>query len=266
MTSAPYLPDQLSRESGRAAFGSDAAGYHAARSGYPPELYGHVFEHVPAQPRALEIGAGTGLVTEELLQRGVAAMTVVEPDPALVAFLAGRLPDTRLALVNAAFPDNGIVGPFDLIVCAAAFHWLEPVSAMARVRDLLAPRGTWAMWWNSYRNTAHGDALADAVTPLLKGIALPPSDSLHGHYSLDQALHRRTLTEAGFARVDYRLFRTERMLSTAQVLALYQTYSYIRLLDSGRRARFLDALADIVETRFAGQAPNLILTPLYRAR
>lgn len=266
MTFIPYAPEQLSRESGRAAFGTDAAGYHAARSGYPPGLYAYVLEHIPSRPRVLEIGAGTGLVTEELLRREVAALTVVEPDAALVAFIAGRLPDPRLTLVNAAFPDKHIAGPFDLIVCAAAFHWMEPVAALARVRDLLVPGGTWAMWWNSYRNTGRGDALSDAVTPLLEGIALPPSDSLHGHYSLDETLHRATLTKAGFERVDYQLFQTERMLSTAQVLALYQTYSYIRLLDPDRRARFLDALAEIVETRFGGLAPNLILTPLYRAR
>jgi len=256
---------QLSRESGRAAFGTDAAGYHAARSGYPAALYDRLFRDLPPQARVLEIGAGTGLVTEELVSRDIRTLTVVESDPALVRFMESRLVDPRLAFVTAAFPDVTVDGPFELIACAAAFHWMDPVAALARIRDLLAPGGTWAMWWNSYRNAGRGDALSDAVTPLLAGVALPPSDSLDGHYSLDEAFHRRSLTEAGFTTVNYILYRTERELSTSQVIALYQSYSYIRLLDDDRRARFLDGLADIVETSFGGLAPNLILTPLYLA-
>ena len=262
----PEFTVQLSRESGRAAFGTDAVGYHNARSGYPAALYDRLFNNVPPQARVMEIGAGTGLVTEELVSRNIRTLTVVEPDPALVRFMESRLVDPRLAFVTAAFPDAAIDGPFDLIACAAAFHWMEPVAALARVRQLLAPGGTWAMWWNSYRNAGKGDALSDAVTPLLVGVILPPSDSLDGHYSLDEALHRRTLADAGFGTVDYILYRTERELSTSQVIALYQSYSYIRLLEEDRRARFLDGLADIVETRFGGLAPNLILTPFYLAR
>lgn len=257
---------QLARESGRSAFGGDAAGYHNARSGYPPELYSLIFDGFPRQGAILEIGAGTGLVTDELLRHDPSRLVVVEPDSALVEFIAQRVTDRRLELVAAPFPDVAIQGPFDLIVCAAAFHWMEPVQALARVRELLAPQGTWAVWWNSYRNVGQGDLFADALSPLLEGIALPPSDRIDKHYSLDEPFHRELLTAAGFTDVEHHCYRLERNLSTNQIVKLYETYSYIRLLDPERRTKFLGSVAELVDRQFGGSAPNVVLTSIYTAR
>ena len=168
--SLPASPP-MARDSGPALFGMDAAGYHAGRIGYPAALYDALYARIAARPAILEIGAGTGLVTEELLARDPAALVVVEPAAELVAYMRGRLPDPRITFVEASFPDAPVEGPFGLIVCAAAFHWMEPHAALARVKQRLNPGGVWAMWWNSYRNAGGGDPLADAITPLLQGIA-----------------------------------------------------------------------------------------------
>ena len=257
--------DQLSRESGRTIFGADAAGYHAGRIGYPAELYDDIYAQVHGDPAVLEIGAGTGLVTEALLARRLASLVVVEPAAELVAFIRERLRDDRLTLITSGFVEAAISDSFDLIVCAAAFHWLDPDAALARVRALLRPGGTWAMWWNSYRNHGVGDPFADAITPLLEGIALPPSDSLAGHYSLNADLHTRTLAAAGFHTIRHRVFRRERTLDRAEVRKLYDSYSYVRLLPADQRADLLDRIDAIVTTKFGGQAPNVVLTAYYSA-
>lgn len=263
----PRLPHaQLSREAGRVAFGTDAAGYHEARTGYPQALYDHLFVDLPDNPDILEIGAGTGLVTEEFLRRDPRSVLVVEPDEALARFTADRLADPRLNFIVAPFPEAAVEGHFDLIACAAAFHWMEPAPALARVRQLLKPRGIWAVWWNSYRNVGRGDPLADAISPLLEGMALPPSDTIAGHYSLDEKLHRKLLLDAGFSDIEHHCYRTERELTTAQVVKLFETYSYVRVLSAERRTRFLASLADLVDRQFGGLAPNLILTSAYFAR
>jgi hypothetical protein len=255
----------LDRDVGRCAFGIDAVGYHAARLPYPAELYDELFGRLPVHPTALEIGAGTGLVTEALLSRGAASLTAIEPDRALASFTARRLRDPRLTMVQAAFPDAAIEGPFDLIACAAAFHWMDPALALLRVKQLLMQGGLWAMWWHSYRNPGMGDELADQISPLLRDIALPPSASIDSHYSLDEELHRQLLREAGFHSIEYRLYRSERELTTEAVVALYKSYSFIRLLEPDRKARLLDDIAELVEGRFLGRAPNLVMTPLYFA-
>src|SRR5438270_456295 len=151
------------------------------------------------------------------------------------------------------------------IAGAAAFHWMEPVPALTRVRQLLMPGGLWAMWWHSYRNPGMGDELADLISPLLGDIPLPPSASIDRHYSLDEELHRQLLLEAGFHSIEYRLYRSERELTTEAVVALYRSYSFVRLLEPERRARLLDDIAELVEGLFLGRAPNIVLTPLYFA-
>ncbi len=255
----------LLKETGRVIFGTDAAGYHAGRIGYPAALYDRVLARTAPRADILEIGAGTGLVTEALLARNIASVTAVEPSPELVDFIRQRLPDARLSLITAAFPEGDIAGSFDVAVCAAAFHWMQPQPALAGVRTLLRPGGVWAMWWHSYRNFGVGDPLADAITPLLEGIALPPSDSMAGHYSLDTARQYATLNEAGFVVVEHHIYREDRVLTAAQVRALYDSYSYVRALPAPQRADLLDAIEALVVGRFGGQAPNTVLTPLYIA-
>lgn len=255
----------LDREVGGVAFGLDASGYHQARLPYPDALYDELFERLPSSPSVLEIGAGSGLVTQSLLRRNPRKLVAVEPDPALVSFTERRLADPRLSMIAARFPDAQVEGEFDLIACAAAFHWMEPTIALARVRELLASEGLWAMWWHSYRNPGRGDELADLITPLLREIALPPSDTLLRHYSLNEEHHRETLVRAGFRNIECRLYSQERELTTAQVTALYQSYSYVRVLPNEQKIRLIEDIAEIVDRRFGGLAPNLVLTPLYFA-
>lgn len=255
----------LGREVGGTAFGTDALGYHQARLAYPDALYDELFARLPADPSVLEIGAGSGLVTEALLARNPDRLVAVEPDPALVAFTSDRLADPRLQMVNSAFETAPLSGPFDLVACAAAFHWMEPKGALSRIKSLLQPNGLWAMWWHSYRNPGRGDALADQITPLLRDIALPPSDTLLRHYSLNEEFHREVLAEAGFQSIEYRLYTQEREVTTKEVIALFDSYSYVRVLPRERRTRLLEAIAEIMERNFGGKAQNLVLTPLYFA-
>lgn len=255
----------LGREVGGTAFGTDALGYHRARLPYPSALYDELFGRLPAAPSVLEIGAGSGLVTEALLARNPKRLVAVEPDPALVEFTERRLANPKLNMVASSFEKAQLDEQFDLIACAAAFHWMEPRSALSRVKSLLQPQGLWAMWWHSYRNPGRGDALADQITPLLRDIPLPPSDTLLRHYSLDAERQRRILLEAGFQSIEYRLYEQERELTTNEVTALFGSYSYVRVLPHERRTRLLEAIAEIVEKSFGGKAPNLVLTPLYFA-
>ena len=255
----------LKREVGEIAFGLDPEGYHAARLPYPDALYDELFAKIPARAEVLEIASGTGLVTQQLLSREVSSVTAVEPNHALATFTARRLNDPRLSIIEAPFPAVMIKGPFHLIVCAAAFHWMEPHAALAKVRELLGQDGVWAMWWHTYRNPGMGDELADQISPLLRDIPLPPSTDLHRHYSLDEDMHRKMLTDAGFRCVEHRMFRSERELTTEGVLALYKSYSFVRLLPPQRRMQLLEEIAELVDKRFGGRAPNLVLTPLYFA-
>jgi hypothetical protein len=258
---------RLAREAGRAVFGSDVEGYERGRMGYPAALYEWVLEPVAGRSSTLvEIGPGTGLATVDLLAADPARLFAVEPDAALAVHLRHRFASTAVQVVECDFLSAPLPGPVDLVASAASFHWLDPELALARTRILLARNGRIALWWNVYRQAGVGDPLADAIVPLLDRIELPPSEGPEGHYSLDAALHRRQLQRAGFVLEREHVFRHERILATAEVTALYASYSFVRTLPAAQRTDLLATIEDLVETRFRGLAPNVVLTPLYIAR
>lgn len=261
---------RLDRSVGRAAFGKDAEGYNAGRLGYPSELYEFLFARTgpPGSLNIVESGAGTGLATRELLERSPARLVAVEPDTRLAQFLADNVAASdRLEIITAPFEEADLpLRAFELAVAAASFHWLDPTIALSRLREVLKPSGTLALWWNVYRARGIGDAFADALFPLLAGIPLPPSEGAHTHHSLDVDWHRNLLEENGFGAFEKALFRRERMLDAGQMRALYESYSFVRELDPESRARLLDGIVHLVETQFGGQAPNIVLTPIYVVR
>ena len=264
----PRAPAQLAREDGRSTFGAGAAGYHATRSDYPDELYDALFAAV-AQPAAiLEIGPGSGLATAALLQRAPRRYVAVESDPDFVAFLGDRFASNPLELVCAPFPCAGVEGPFDLAVCAAAFHWLEPKAALAELRRLLHPRGVWAMWWNSYLDETDDHPFARAAMVLMRarGVRFPPSFGAEGHLSLDHARQTALLEANGFCDVEFRQWRRSNRLDAAGARGLFDSFSFVRLLAPPVRAELLDSVVALVNDHFGGLADNLVSTTCYIAR
>lgn len=87
---------------------------------------------------AADIGAGTGISSRLLANRGVRVLAVepnaamresAEPHPG-VTFVEGTAEATGLA-------DASV----DLVLCAQAFHWFKPREALAEFRRILKPGG-----------------------------------------------------------------------------------------------------------------------------
>ena len=123
------------RERLRTTFGEDAARYHRARPTYPPQLFAHL-----SGPRILEIGPGTGQATLPLT--GLGDVTAVELSPELAALAREHAPQAHAGRRGlrrvAAAPE-----PFDLVVSATAFHWLDPSTRMARCAAASSPAARW---------------------------------------------------------------------------------------------------------------------------
>ncbi|WP_405937416.1 methyltransferase domain-containing protein [Streptomyces sp. NBC_00726] len=153
-----HSPDAAPGPSRALSFDRAAAQYAAARPGYPDALFDAV-ETLSGRPlrgaRALDVGAGTGIATRRLRDRG-AHVTAVEPGPGMAAQLRRDLPDTPLVRAD------GNRLPFatataDLITYAQSWHWTDPARAAAEARRVLRPTGTLALWWN----------VADSTVPWL---------------------------------------------------------------------------------------------------
>lgn len=267
MSVPPDNSDQLDRLVGRSAFGSDAAGYHKARSGYPDKLFEHLAKIVPPNPSILEIGAGTGLATAGLLRCSPRLLTLVEPDPRLCEVLADRFSGHGVMVICGAFPEAIPEGQYDLVACAAAFHWMEPEQALSGVRSLLAPGGKWAMWWNCYFGHGEPDPFGDCVSQILNehDVALPQSYQGRQHYALNAELHFQQLEAAGFHGIENHVMREFRDMTADEARALYETFSFISVLPTNQQEIILDQIANIVDKGLGGCARSVVVTSLYCA-
>jgi len=133
---------QPNREDLRTRFGEDPERYDRIRPLYPPAL----FTDLAPGPRVLEIGPGTGQATLPLARLGC-VVTAVELSPALAAVATRNLtdhPDARV--VVSSFEDWPLPPePFDVVLSATAFHWIDPAVRMEKSAAALRPGGTLAI-------------------------------------------------------------------------------------------------------------------------
>ena len=118
---------------------------------------------LPPRPRVLEIGCGTGFLTEALRNGGLdGEWLITDVAPAMVARARARIGEhARYAVLDGEHgtPEGG---PFDLVCASLATQWFtdEP-AALGRWREWLSPQGhvmvatlgpgTFAEWREAHR-------------------------------------------------------------------------------------------------------------------
>lgn len=131
------------------SFGRAAASYdaHSAPQRHAAARLAELIaaEALPAAPRVLELGCGTGHLTAEL-QRRLASADFLCSDIAvpMVAACRARLPGCRYLVMDGERPAVG--GGFDLVCANLTAQWFRDLPAtLARLADLLAPGGLLAL-------------------------------------------------------------------------------------------------------------------------
>jgi SAM-dependent methyltransferase len=130
------------REQRRTLFDSVAGLYDAARQGYPGEIVDALLANaaVGRGGAVLEIGCGTGQLTRQLAGRAL-RLTAIDIGPAMVQVAQRNVADSTARFQVCSFEDFAGCGPFDLIVSATAFHWVDPGVGLAKAAWLLRPGG-----------------------------------------------------------------------------------------------------------------------------
>ena len=122
--------------------------YDAVRPGYPATLLDRAFERggLVARSSALEVGCGTGKLTESLVERGL-RVDAVDPGPNMIAMARIRVGETAgVAFHVGRFEDVDLGGrSFDAFFSATAFHWVDPSVGWAKAAAFLAPGGLLAL-------------------------------------------------------------------------------------------------------------------------
>ena len=127
------------------SFGSVAAVYDRGRPSYPPEAAAWATAAEPLT--VLELGAGTGKLTEQLVALGH-DVHATEPDAAMLDVLKARLPDVRTSLTGAEdIPASDAT--YDVVVVAQAFHWFDHDRALPEIARVLKTGGHLSVIWNA---------------------------------------------------------------------------------------------------------------------
>jgi ubiquinone/menaquinone biosynthesis C-methylase UbiE len=153
-------------------FDGIAEAYDARRSGYPSEIVAAAVElaGLGAGSRVVEVGSGTGKLTEELVARGL-RVDAVDPGPNMIEIARRRVKESDLVRFHLGrFEDVSLPGKrFDAVVSAAAFHWVDPNLGWAKAAALLRPGGTIALLQPiSVRDEADEAALDELVAAFVR--------------------------------------------------------------------------------------------------
>jgi len=126
-------------------FGADAEAYDRFRPHYPLGLADAVLEDLPAAARTLDVGIGTGLSALPFREAGC-RIHGVEVDERMAQLARRRGFDVDIA----RFEEWDAAGrAFDLVIAGQTWHWIDPVRGAAKARDVLAPGGRIALFWNA---------------------------------------------------------------------------------------------------------------------
>ena len=124
-------------------FDAVAEAYDAVRPGYPENLVDLACTLGGLEPgsRVLEIGCGTGKLTEALVERGL-RVDAVDPGPNMIALARKRTGDSEVVTFHlgrfedVALPEEA----FDAVFSATAFHWVDPSVGWAKAARRTPPR------------------------------------------------------------------------------------------------------------------------------
>ncbi len=213
------------------SFGSVAAEYAALRPGYPADAV--AFLVGDGARRVLDLGAGTGLLTEVLLAAGH-DVVAVDPSPEMLGELAARLPGVVTAVGTAEaipFGDASV----DAVVAGQAAHWFDPAPAAREIGRVLRPGGTVGLIWNSRdERIAWVGALGELISAEARG------------HEADQGVVDRFAAELA-ADVDVLESGIVQPVTREQVVAGIATRSYVALMDDVRRASFLAGVRALLD-------------------
>jgi SAM-dependent methyltransferase len=250
----------------RETFNEDAELYDRARPGYPAALFDDLAILAGVGPgcRVLEIGGGTGQATLPLAERGC-GITGVELGAEMVAVARRKLAGfPAVQVVVSAFEDWPLpTEPFDVVLAATAFHWLDPAVRVAKAADALRMGG--ALATVSTHHIAGGDTAFfhaaqacyerwdPANTPV--GLRLEPATAIpRDSEELDRS--------GRFGPAIFRRYEWDLSYSTSAYLETLLSYSGHRALAPEARAHLFACITNLIESHYGGRITKRYMTEL----
>jgi SAM-dependent methyltransferase len=210
------------------SFGQAARDYDRFRPPYPAEAAEWAVG-TPPPARVVDLGAGTGILTRTLLQKGYEALPV-EPDGAMRAQLAATTPGT-IPLGGCAEAVPLTDGSADAVISGQAYHWFDLDRAHTEAARVLRAGGTFAAIWNFRSSEVPWVAVLDEIIRAAGGEEHEPDPQTFGPL---------------FGPVERAEFRHEIAMTGDDLIGMMTTRSYYLVAPPAGRRAIEDAVRDLV--------------------
>ena len=262
------MVDEADRESQKWTFDGIADLYDRVRPGYPDELLNDLNDLAGIAPgsRVLEIGCGTGKLTVQMAELRC-EIIAVELGPHLADIARKNLtPFPNVSVITASFEEwSPPAEPFDAVVSATAFHWLDPKIRVPKAADVLRPDGSLATIL-THHVAREQDAFFNDVQECSKRWD-PASPDYRAPRPEEVPIDTEEIEAAGrFGQPVVRRYEWEVAYSTAAFIDLISTYSANLVLVPEVRKGLFSCTADLIDTRYGGRVTKPYLTELQVAR
>jgi len=236
--------DEQQRVARGSSFGAVARAYADHRPDYPRAAVRWALEPaggVVAGLRVLDLGAGTGKLTEVLRALG-ADVTAVEPDGAMLGELRRLHPGVR-ALAGTAeaipLPDGSV----DAVLCGQAMHWFDMDRAVPEIARVLVPGGPLAALWNADDDRVEWVSALQEVAREAAAPALSRRRAEAARFSVS------AFGNAFFSPAERAEFPHAQVHTAESLAALSGTHSRLLVMPTAEREALLAAVAAFLGSR-----------------
>jgi ubiquinone/menaquinone biosynthesis C-methylase UbiE len=200
--------------------------------------------------RVVEIGAGTGIATEELVDHGL-RVTAIEPSDTLAAIAESKVAN-QVRFVISRFEEFSHDAPVQLLTAFNAWHWVDPRIGTGLAARVLDPGGSIALVWTEV--VAWGQEPFEERLAEIFGRTWPKREDLVDH-SLTPIREDARFDQL---RVSHHPF--ERTLDASTFVAVTQTYG------GNHTGEQYQAIQRIIDDEFGGTITKIEDAALYLAR
>lgn len=242
-------------ESAAKGFSAGADAYERGRPAYSAEAVAALVREMRIGPgsRVLDLAAGTGKLTRQLVDTG-AALVAVEPIAEMRAKLLETVPSAE-ALDGTAeripLPNHSV----DAVVVGQAFHWFDGVRAVSEIRRVLRRTGALGMIWQA----------RDPVLPWHRQLEEIIDRADDGHPRFRTGAWRDGFDLMGlFEPIEEVSFATVQRGSPETIVDRVASISYVAAMPAERRATVLDEVRGLLATD-PDTAGTVVIELPYRA-
>ncbi|MEU1591949.1 class I SAM-dependent methyltransferase [Streptomyces sp. NPDC005708] len=238
-------------------FDEDAELYDRARPGYPPELYDDLVELAGACPgsRVREVGCGTGRATVPLAGRG-RQITAVEAGAHMTA-VAAAVEVVTADFENWPLPEE----PFDAVVSATVFHWIDPAVRTAKAADAPRPGGALAVVPSRHVMGGTEEFFVEVQRCYERWDPdSPPGLRPPAAAGIDGSDHAEEVAQSGrFGPTVFRRYEQDLTYGTSDYLELLRTCSGHRALPEAARDGLMACIAGLIDGWYGGRVTKRYL-------